>query len=66
MILIWRIFIGSPNLNHAVLTRTHEMNYRISGFIGKSNIWRFVKKSVGVILIWQKMGDILIYFVCAS
>ena len=23
---VWRIFIGSPNLNHAVLTRTHEMN----------------------------------------
>ena len=28
VILIWRFgdFIGSPNLNHAVLTRTHEMN----------------------------------------
>ena len=27
--LIWRfgkIFIGSPNLNHAVLTHTHKMN----------------------------------------
>ena len=23
---VWQIFIGSPNLNHAVLTRTHEMN----------------------------------------
>ena len=23
---VWRIFIGSPNLNHAVLTRTHKMN----------------------------------------
>ena len=23
---VWRIFIGSPNLNHAVLTCTHEMN----------------------------------------
>ena len=23
---VWQIFIGSPNLNHAVLPRTHEMN----------------------------------------
>ena len=23
---VWQIFIGLPNLNHAVLTRTHEMN----------------------------------------
>ena len=23
---VWRIFIGSPNLNHAVLTHTHKMN----------------------------------------
>ena len=23
---VWRIFIGSPNLNYAVLTRTHKMN----------------------------------------
>ena len=23
---VWRIFIGSPNLNHAVLSRTYEMN----------------------------------------
>ena len=23
---VWQIFIGSPNLNHAVLTRTHKMN----------------------------------------
>ena len=43
--------------------------YHISGFIGKSNIWRFVKKQC-----WRhfnlpkcgKMGDKLIHFVCAS
>ena len=29
---VWQIFIGSPNLNHAVLTRTHEMNQFISHF----------------------------------
>ena len=23
---VWQLFIGLPNLNHAVLTRTHEMN----------------------------------------
>ena len=23
---VWQIFISSPNLNHAVLTCTHEMN----------------------------------------
>ena len=23
---VWRIFIGLPNLNHTILTRTHEMN----------------------------------------
>ena len=23
---VWQIFVGSPNLNHAVLTCTHEMN----------------------------------------
>ena len=23
---VWQIFIGSPNLNHAILTLTHEMN----------------------------------------
>ena len=23
---VWRIFIGLPNLNYAILTRTHEMN----------------------------------------
>ena len=23
---VWRIFTGLPNLNHAILTRTHEMN----------------------------------------
>ena len=23
---VWQIFIGSPNLNYAVLTRTHEIN----------------------------------------
>ena len=23
---VWRFFIGSPNLNYAVLTRTYEMN----------------------------------------
>ena len=23
---VWRIFIGSPNLNHAILTHTYEMN----------------------------------------
>ena len=23
---VWQIFVGSPNLNHAVLTRTHKMN----------------------------------------
>ena len=23
---VWQIFIGLPNLNHAVLTRTHKMN----------------------------------------
>ena len=23
---VWQIFIGSPNLNHAVLTCTHKMN----------------------------------------
>ena len=25
-LVVWRIFIGSPNLNHAVLTCTHKMN----------------------------------------
>ena len=25
-LVVWQIFIGSPNLNHAVLTRTHKMN----------------------------------------
>ena len=25
-LVVWRIFIGSPNLNYAVLTPTHEMN----------------------------------------
>ena len=25
-LVVRRIFIGSPNLNHAVLTHTHEMN----------------------------------------
>ena len=25
-VAVCQIFIGSPNLNHAVLTRTHEMN----------------------------------------
>ena len=29
---VWRIFIGLPNLNHAVLTRTHEMNQFIFDF----------------------------------
>ena len=23
---VWQIFIGSPSLNHTVLTRTHEIN----------------------------------------
>ena len=23
---VWQIFIGSPNINHAVLTCTHKMN----------------------------------------
>ena len=23
---VWQIFIGLPNLNHVILTRTHEMN----------------------------------------
>ena len=23
---VWQIFIGLPNLNHAVLTHTHEIN----------------------------------------
>ena len=26
-LVVWWIFIGLPNLNHAVLTRTHEMNW---------------------------------------
>ena len=25
-LMVWQIFIGLPNLNHAILTRTHEMN----------------------------------------
>ena len=23
---VWQIFNGSPNLNHAIVTHTHEMN----------------------------------------
>ena len=25
-LVVWKIFIGSPNLNRAILTFTHEMN----------------------------------------
>ena len=25
-LVVWRAFAGLPNLNHAVLTRIHEMN----------------------------------------